>query len=201
MYRAVHRINRELTKRLAASFRGRALHEMADLCILAYKGAFRVRSELLPATIAGPHSRWRFSSTNTLRVTLARRKNRTGPTDIHRKCECQRNEAMCPHRAASNRMRCALAAGQNNIFQVTYPGALVLLRDELQALGVEDAPGYGFHAFRRGFAHDMLLARTPLREVLAACDWRSSAFAIYMGRTNIDAEAVLAASADVSDAE
>ena len=44
-------------------------------------------------------------------------------------------------------------------------------------------------------AHDLLTTHTPLREILEACGWRSTTFAWYMSREEIDAEAVLAAAA------
>ena len=56
--RARPAIRRKLTKQLAEWFEHRQNLEMADLCLLLYHGAFRVKSELLPGTIHGPHSVW-----------------------------------------------------------------------------------------------------------------------------------------------
>ena len=84
---------------------------------------------------------------------------------------------------------------------LSYEQAMRRLKSALTALGIENAEEYGLHSFRRGSAHDLLLAKTPLRDVLAACDWRSSAFQEYMGREQIDAEALLAAADALSDGD
>ena len=60
---------------------------------------------------------------------------------------------------------------------------------------------YSFHAFRRGFSQDLLKANTPLRDILDACDWKSTTFAWYLSREQIDAKAVLHAAAELSGDE
>ena len=199
--RARHRIDKVLTKQIVTKFREHGDTIMADVCVLAYSCGFRVNSELLPATFRGPHSWWRFNDQKDLRVTLTKRKNRQSePTLIVRHCECAIDADMCPHKAASRTLRVCMDEGKNLLFpRLTYTGATGKLRRCLHTIGVAEAASYSFHAFRRGLAHDLLIAKTPLRDVLAACDWRSNAFAWYMGRGEIDAEAVLAAAAELSD--
>ena len=74
-----------------------------------------------------------------------------------------------------------------------------LLRLGLASIGVADVEAYGLHAFRRGLAQATLKADTPLRDILAACDWRGSTFAWYLERDNIDNQAVLRAANELSD--
>ena len=79
--------------------------------------------------------------------------------------------------------------------------SLKLFRLGLTAIGRPNAHEYGLHAFRRGLTQDLLKANTPLRDILAACDWRSSTFAWYMARETIDNMAVLKAAHELSDDE
>ena len=106
---------------------------------------------------------------------------------------------MCPHVPAERRIRDCLAHSRERLFTVSYAQALAFLREALGALNVPNAKTFAFHAFRRGLSQDLLRARTPLRDILAACDWSSQTFAWYLSREQIDEHAVLAAAADLSD--
>ena len=174
---------------------------MADLCLLAYHGGFRVKSELIPATFRGVHSCWDITSSNRLRIWLRTRKNRREPTFISRTCDCARNTFMCPHTPAERRIRECILQNRSELFTLSYARALNHLREALIALQIPDANTYAFHAFRRGLSQDLLRAKTPLRDILAACDWSSQTFAWYLSREQIDEHAVLAAAADLSDDE
>ncbi len=138
---------------------------------------------------------------NTLRVTLARRKNRPEPTQIVRRCDCARNAALCPHAVAERRVRWVKGVPRSRLFTVTYATAHKAPQAACAAVGQSRPEEYTFHAFRRGFAQDLLRANTPLRDILAACDWRSATFAWYLSRESIDAQAVLQAAAELSGEE
>ena len=172
---------------------------MADICLLAYHGGFRAKSELLPATFRGPDSMWDVTRTNKLRVWLKTRKNRRYPTFVTRFFDCARNAFMCPHMPAERRIRDCIANNRATLFTLSYSQALALLRKALQSLAIPHAESYAFHAFRRGLSQDLLQAKTPLRNILAACDWSSNTFAWYLNREQIDSNAVLAAAADLSE--
>ena len=78
------------------------------------------------------------------------------------------------------------------------------MRSALAAVGVESAREYALHAFRRGFARELLRAKTPLKTILQACGWSSTAFQLYLGSDCMEAEAVEAAvgqALDGSDTE
>ena len=194
-------IDRNLTKRLRDHFLKSDDQEMADLCALAYFGAFRVQSELLPATVEGPHSWWNITIRNTLKVILAKRKNRKGLSTIRRECDCARNPSMCPHAIAEKRIIAAKKHKSTRLFTLSYPNAQTKLRKACCILGEPSPEEFTFHAFRRGFSQDLLKANTPLRDILDACDWKSTTFAWYLSREQIDAKAVLQAAAELSGDE
>jgi len=108
---------------------------------------------------------------------------------------------MCPHKPAERRILDCIANNRDNLFTVSYAQGLRSLRQALHELAIPHAESYAFHAFRRGLSQDLLQANTPLRDILAACDWSSNTFAWYLGREQIDSKAVLAAAADLSDDE
>ena len=108
---------------------------------------------------------------------------------------------MCPHTPAERRIRDCIAHNRERLFTVSYAKALSQLRAALHALNVPEPSTFAFHAFRRGFSQDLLKAQTPLRDILAACDWSSQTFAWYLSREKIDEGAVLAAAAELSDDE
>ena len=105
------------------------------------------------------------------------------------------------HLAVERRLKSTIRHQRTSIWTVSYCQALALLRQALAAVNVPYADTYGFHAFRRGLSQDLLSAGTPLRDILAACDWKSSTFAWYLARENIDKEAVLKAAAELSDSD
>lgn len=127
------------------------------------------------------------------------RKNRTEPSTVSGACECSVNQSLCIHTASQRRLNAAAGARRPDIWTISYAMSLKLLRLGLSAIGRANSQEYGVHAFRRGLAQDLLKASTPLRDILAACDWRSSTFAWYMERENIDNMAVLQAAHELSD--
>ena len=108
---------------------------------------------------------------------------------------------MCPHTPAERRIRDCIAHSRDRLFILSYAQALTFLREAFCALQIPNPETFAFHAFRRGLSQDLLRAKTPLRDILAACDWSSKTFAWYLSREQIDEHAVLAAAADLSDDE
>ena len=194
-----HAISRDLLKKLVTYMRARSDHEMADLCIIAYNGAFRVQSELLPATFSRDAQLWTISEDNSTTIELPSRKNRKLPSKVIRDCTCSVNPDLCIHLAVERRLKSCIRQQRTKIWTLMYHQAMQLLRSALTELGTPDAHAYGLHAFRRGIAQDLMRADTPIRDILAACDWRSSAFEWYLARENIDNAAVLRAASALSD--
>lgn len=195
-------LRRNDTKKLALHFSQSRDLVMCDLVVVAYSTACRVKSEVIPAKERSQHSVWKISTNNTLRVILTRRKNRKEQSTITRRCECSVNALLCPHRAVERRIREARRMGNDqHLFPVSYTVATTRLRQALAACGYAAPDTFSFHAFRRGLARDLLSAKTPLQDILAACDWRSATFAWYIGREEIDAHATIAAAEALSDGE
>ena len=195
------RLGRKEVKRMAEFFRTSNDREMADLCVIGYSGGFRVKSELLPSTVRSEHSSWEISESRAVRCTLRTRKNRSEESYIVRNCECNINPVMCPHRAVLSRLRSARSRNSQFLFTFSYAQATARLRQCIDTLNIGVGKDFSFHCLRRGLAHDLLTAKTPLRDVLAACDWRSSTFAWYMCREEINSAAILEAAFALSDEE
>ena len=66
-------------------------------------------------------------------------------------------------------------------------------------LGVPSANSYGTHGFRRGHAEDLRRGGARLGEILAAGDWKSSAFMLYLNRCGLKRDAVLEAQGSISE--
>ena len=66
---------------------------------------------------------------------------------------------------------------------------------------VPDAAKYGTHDFRRGHADDMRRSGSTLAEILAAGQWKSSAFMNYINEAELQQEVAIAVAieADVED--
>ena len=160
-----------------------------------------MKNEMLGTSVEQATSDWSISGDNTTRIVLHTRKNRTEPSTVIRTCTCSVNPTLCIHTSVARRLHSATTMKRPDIWTISYDMALKLLRVGLSAIGIPDAQSYGLHAFRRGLARDLLKANTPLKDILAACDWRSSTFAWYMARETIDNMAVLQAAQELSDNE
>ena len=79
--------------------------------------------------------------------------------------------------------------------------ALLALRQLLAALGVPNAKSYRTHDFRRGHAEDLQIGGARLCEILAAGDWRSAAFLIYLNQEKLECDRVVEAQTGFSDSE
>ena len=65
---------------------------------------------------------------------------------------------------------------------------------------VPNATCYGTHDFRRGHAEDMRIAGCTLADILAAGQWKSSAFLKYLNEAELDRDLAFAVATE-SDAE
>ena len=160
-----------------------------------------MKSEMRGTTLEQATSEWSISEDYTTSIVLQTRKNRTEPSTVIRACPCSVNPTLCIHTSVARRLHSATSMKRPDIWTISYDMALKLLRVGLSAIGDPHAQSYGLHAFRRGLARDLLKVNTPLKEILAACDWRSSTFAWYMARETIDNMAVLQAAQELSDNE
>ena len=68
-------------------------------------------------------------------------------------------------------------------------------------LKIADAEQYSSHDFRRGHALDLTLKGARLHAILAAGEWSSPAFMLYLDLNKISTEAVIEAHLDESDGE
>jgi len=60
----------------------------------------------------------------------------------------------------------------------------------LHAIGIVDARDFRTHDLRRGHALDLQLAGAPLHEILAAGDWASPAFLVYLNKYRLERDLV-----------
>jgi hypothetical protein len=199
--RVKRRIQKSLLEKLAAQAVSEGKRDLADCMIISYWFALRVQSELIPLKRSGGGYRCTLSSTKTARIHLAKRKNRPEGETLMRRCSCHISKTLCPHRALERRMAAAQQREDGRICTIRY----VRFNDEVRRLaGIVGAPSpeeFASHAFRRGFSRDLLEARTPLKQVLEACGWSSTAFALYMGQDAIEGETALDMAEGMSGSE
>jgi len=99
------------------------------------------------------------------------------------------HQATCPvHRIGPILAR--LSPGQKLFEGITPAKALCTLRLMLHAIGIVDARDFRTHDLRRGHALDLQLAGAPLHEILAAGDWASPAFLVYLNKYRLERDLV-----------
>ena len=197
---------------------------LALVIILSYTFQFRVFSELfklrvVDISVEGADEQL---GEQKLRVWLDRRKNRPLRHDLWRPCTCKvshedgvSGSVLCPvhnllklreHLPSYARMSHLPPSGQANLTLLDgfEPSSLnPLIRDAARATGDPLADRASSHGFRRGMACDLALERGKLGEILAAGDWRSAAFRVYLESisSEMHAQALLHVLGETSDSE
>ena len=183
----------------------RVNRQLADVAILSYWFMFRVPSEAIPLQWSGDHSSVFLNKDNSVTIWLERRKNLPSGMEMTRPCVCHRvGERLCPHTVVQNLMMSQyMNVGSQNvqIFSVKYNTLLEQMRKALKLVGFKNHELVGTHALRRGCAQDLLKTGATLRDLLEAGGWRSSAFQIYIKRSEIEEDAAARIIIDSDDEE
>lgn len=175
--------------------------------ILSYAFMLRVRSEGFGLTVGdsdlalsnGQHSAFSVID-GQCKYRLAKRKNLPRGSLLVRKCWCHRSSATCPVHVLGSWLL-AKGVGAQPFLGQSGSRAIVELRRRLAVLGIPCASEFVLQDFRRGHAQDLLLAGARLNVILAAGQWRSSAFLKYIDTAELEARAVLEAHFAESEAE
>ena len=160
----------------------------------------RVSNELLPLQLDGRHglgsrdTTWHsqvlFPDSTTAIIRLRSRKNAASGDDIMRRCICDaQGPAMCGVCALRGAVAAHRAAGRrptDRIFAVDAKEALAFLRAVTTAAGGLRPT---WHAFRRGYATDLLASGQDWGAVMLAGGWRSNAFLDYLRSRELTAQA------------
>lgn len=177
------------------------LREMMLLFIASYAFLLRLPSEGLPmAALEMPQGLeggkrvpvFRVLEDSQVEVWFPFRKHRLWPTQAARGCWCAKCGMTCPVHILGTYMK-SLTPGTQPFAHISSRRALSTLRSLLIELGVPDATKHGSHGFRRGHAEDLHKGGARLQEILAAGDWKSAAFMIYLDRVGLERDAVLEA--------
>jgi len=128
------------------------------------------------------------------------RKNRIWPSTQVRRCWCSKCRLTCPVHMLGGFFQ-NLAPGTQPFKHIGSAQALLALRELLAELQVPQAPMHRTHDFRRGHAEDMRRSGAKLCEILAAGDWSSAAFMVYLDRERLECDAVAEAQAGFSDSD
>jgi hypothetical protein len=122
---------------------------------------------------------WREGDTVCIR--MLRRKNRQhGSGVLKRVCTCKGDPLLCVVHMLWDKFLANLPDGARPWAHISPGTARSRLHQILHVLRVPSAKSYGTHDFRRGHAEDMRLSGCSLAEILAAGQWKSSAFVRYI---------------------
>ena len=77
------------------------------------------------------------------------------------------------------------------LVQLPPKGAVLGLRILLMAIGIPNSRKYRPHDLRRGHAEDLRASGAPMWKILAAGEWSSSAFQVYMDMHRAEMDAVM----------
>jgi hypothetical protein len=173
----------------------------ACLYLMAYTFMLRVPSEALPLRVGsvgmserpelGAHSACAIID-GSLVLCLSRRKNRQHGSRLTREGWCDRDSETCPVHVLGAWLTTFLV-GAHPFSSISAARALANLRGHLVLLGVDKARHYRLHDFRRGHAQDMSENGATLCEILAAGEWRSPAFLVYLDAAELETRAVIEA--------
>ena len=177
-------VGRMVSRMLVAS----ELLELVMLCGMSYAFLLRVPSEGLPVAAHGStNARLPVFSIrgDTAQLYLPKRKNRSSPSTLYRKCWCKKCPMTCPvHIVGKYFMK--LKWGTQP-FQRMRPDTVMRdLRRLLMQLHVPEAVEYRTHDLRRGHAEDLRQGGSTLGEILRAGDWKSPAFLQYLDQDQLE---------------
>ena len=183
-------------RRLVREAQLQGKQDFALLCTLSSAFLLRVPSEALGLCFDRPlqHSALSIQTEGgrpVLVLSLRRRKNMPQGSILRRACCCVSDPLMCAPHALQAWLRNKRRAESGRLF--AYPASSFRrdLRAAIGALGIPEPEAYGTHSFRRGTAHELAAARSPLADILAAGQWRSTAFLHYICKADVEEAAVL----------
>ena len=127
---------------------------------------------------------------DSLNIRLARRKHRPQGSLLVRTCACARASPHCFAVHAAAPLLRNKGAGAT-LFDLTSSSFLKAVRRMLTLLGHKDADRCTLKAFRAGRATSLAAAGSPIGVILAAGEWKSSAFLRYCQANEISVSAVL----------
>ena len=119
---------------------------------------------------------------------------------LKRVCTCRGDPLMCMVHTFWDQFIAHLPEGSRPWEFVSASTARTRLHRILEVLRVPGPKSYGTHDFTRGHAEDMRLSGCTLQEILAAGQWRSSAFIKYLNEAELDKDLAFAVAIE-SDAE
>lgn len=119
---------------------------------------------------------------------------------LKRVCTCRGDPLMCMVHTFWDQFIAHLPEGSRPWEFVSASTARTRLHRILEVLKVPGPKSFGTHDFRRGHAEDMRLSGCTLQEILAAGQWRSSAFIKYLNEAELDKDLAFAVAIE-SDAE
>ena len=143
-----------------------------------------------------------------LTLVLHKRKNKPAGSTLVRRCCCAKAPRMCVVHLLRPLIE-STPTGQRIFPGITAGGAVMALRQMLEAVGTERATFYRPHDLRRGHAEDLRLEGrptyacclrcvpcltwlgAPLWKIPAAGEWRSPAFLEYLDVHKMEIEQVL----------
>jgi len=203
-------ISRPFVRNMVAAIqRGDEELSFGMLWLFAYSFLLRLPSEALPLRKCSPDSPMAQSEQSiawfdgsAVCIRLRRRKNREqGSGVLRRFCTCKGEPLTCMVHAFWARFLEKLPDGACPWAQVTAGQARNRLHRILRVLKVPDAENYGTHDFRRGHADDMRRCGSTLAEILAAGQWKSSAFMNCINEADLQQEVAFAVAieSDVED--
>ena len=148
----------------------------------------------------GRHSGVWVDHSKHLCLRLAQRKNRPQGSLLRRPCICV---GVANPLCVVCRVRTVLArhGPGHRLFNYTADRAVTTLRRMLTLLGVTNAQGYTLKAFRAGKATALAASGKSLGHILAAGEWRSSAFLSYVDTDVVDQAQLLDATLEASGDE
>ena len=116
-------------------------------------------------------------------VRIRRRKHRPHGSLLRSPCTCNKGRRLpCVVHAF---LTLRLAVGELIVAEAPH-SALATLRRQLSELAVADPKAYAFKVFRCGCATAMVARGDSLATILAAGEWKSSAFLSYVNESEVD---------------
>ena len=190
IYRFKPRASAAQTRSLAAVARTLDRGDVADSWVAARQFCLRYGADLIPLQSAGDHSAIDFAVDKKDRlciasVTLFRRKMHTAPVVVSRRCICRlQSRQLCGVCTLRDRV------GVGRVFPaLSYVEGLAYLKSAAVRLGLERPTDWGTHAFRRGWADEVLKEGGP-SALFYSGGWRGvTAFAYASARSRSAMEA------------
>ena len=146
------------------------------------------------------HSGVWIDDQNQLCLKLQRRKNRPQGSLLRRPCTCGKVlSKVCVVCRVRAKLRTHVTSAR--LWEFTAASALKQLRRVLVLLAADNAASYTLKAFRAGKATALAVSGKSLGAILAAGEWRSSAFLSYVDTDTVDHAQILNQTLEASEDE